>query len=144
MLTDFVPLRKVLSVPSDATAFRSRGPQHNVVVKVAWKDITEDKAVLGRKITHELADIFTSVEDVPLEHENYGYGNLGSSLVLPYGSIAGQHNFIESDESWPADKTKRLFGANLPRLQQIKAKYDPDMVFHKWFPIQPAKGITAS
>ncbi|TDL18747.1 FAD-binding domain-containing protein [Rickenella mellea] len=126
VLMDFSSLGKVLSVPSDATAFRSRGPQHNVVISVAWKDMSEEKAVLGRKITHELAEIFTSVEEVPPEHENHGYGNL------------------ECDDTWPADKTKRLFGANLPRLQQIKSKYDPDMVFHKWFPIQPAKGNTVS
>jgi len=30
-----------------------------------------------------------------------------------------------------------LFGANYPRLQKIKAKYDPNMVFSKWFPIVP-------
>ncbi|TDL18745.1 FAD-binding domain-containing protein [Rickenella mellea] len=119
---EFIPSRTIRSVPPDGTAFRSRGPQTTVAIYVMWQDNTEDKTTLGRQICHELADIITSVEEVPPEHENHGYGN------------------IECDDSWPADKTKRLFGANLPRLQEIKAKYDPDMVFHKWFPIQPAKG----
>lgn len=35
------------------------------------------------------------------------------------------------------DKAKLLFGANYARLQQIKRKYDPDLVFNKWFPIAP-------
>ena len=30
------------------------------------------------------------------------------------------------------------FGENYARLQTIKAKYDPDKVFNKWFPIEPA------
>ena len=30
------------------------------------------------------------------------------------------------------------FGENYARLQVIKAKYDPDKVFNKWFPIEPA------
>jgi len=37
------------------------------------------------------------------------------------------------------DKVRKLFGSNYPRLQRIKAKYDPNMVFNKWFPIVPAK-----
>ena len=31
-----------------------------------------------------------------------------------------------------------LFGANYPRLQKLKAKYDPNCVFSKWYPIQPS------
>ncbi|TDL18746.1 FAD-binding domain-containing protein [Rickenella mellea] len=122
---EFIPSRTIRRVPPDGTAFRSRGPQKNIVLEVKWQNNTEDKAALGRQIAHELADIITSVEEVPLEHENHGYGNL------------------ESDESWTTDKIKHLFGANLPRLQEIKAKYDPDMVFQKWFPIQPTKGNVA-
>ena len=37
-----------------------------------------------------------------------------------------------------ADKAQALFGSNYPRLQQLKKKYDPEMLFAKWFVIQPA------
>ena len=44
----------------------------------------------------------------------------------------------ESDVVTGGDKVKKLFGSNYPRLQTIKAKYDPNLVFNKWFPITPA------
>lgn len=37
-----------------------------------------------------------------------------------------------------ADKTKALFLEHYPKLQAIKKKYDPDMVFNQWYTIVPA------
>jgi FAD/FMN-containing dehydrogenase len=36
------------------------------------------------------------------------------------------------------DKARAAFAENYPRLQEIKKKYDPERVFNKWFPIEPA------
>lgn len=36
------------------------------------------------------------------------------------------------------DKARLVFAENYPRLQKIKMKYDPDVVFNKWLPIMPA------
>lgn len=38
----------------------------------------------------------------------------------------------------PASKAAAVFGVNYKRLQEIKKKYDPDLVFNKWFVITPA------
>lgn len=38
----------------------------------------------------------------------------------------------------PDDSSSRmLFGRNYGRLQRLKAKYDPENVFSKWFAITP-------
>lgn len=34
-------------------------------------------------------------------------------------------------------RAKQLFGENYPRLRQLKKKYDPDVIFSKWFKITP-------
>lgn len=43
-----------------------------------------------------------------------------------------------TDASTNSDRSATLFGANYPKLQALKKKYDPDVVFNKWFPIIPA------
>jgi Berberine and berberine like len=35
------------------------------------------------------------------------------------------------------EKSRDIFGANYPRLQKLKAKYDPSNLFNKLFPIAP-------
>ena len=63
--------------------------------------------------------------------------------VWESGDLTGYAAGPDSDAlvnqgSVPVDKAKLLFRTNYPRLQQIKKKYDPDMVFNKWFVITPA------
>jgi hypothetical protein len=38
----------------------------------------------------------------------------------------------------PEINPEALFGENYARLQELKKKYDPDLVFFKWNPITPA------
>ncbi|TDL29768.1 FAD-binding domain-containing protein [Rickenella mellea] len=108
------------SVRSDAMAFRSRGPQANVVIISYWENDTTEKLSKAREITNDLISNITSSEIAPLENENSGYGNL------------------QMDVNPSEEKKIALFGNNYPRLQQLKKKYDPDFVFKKWFPIVPA------
>ncbi|TDL29767.1 FAD-binding domain-containing protein [Rickenella mellea] len=120
MLFEYLPLGKVNSVAHDATAFRSRGPQNNVVSLIIWGNNTPENTAKGRAIAHELTSVIVESERPPSESDNSGYGN------------------YEGEEKVSVDRTRLLFGDNYPKLQQIKKKYDPELLFSKWFPIQPA------
>lgn len=51
------------------------------------------------------------------------------AATSPYvASDAAYINYIDSDQ---ANSAQSYFGSNLPRLQQIKAKYDPDNYWDK-------------
>ncbi|KAG8860922.1 hypothetical protein FRB96_003657 [Tulasnella sp. 330] len=52
--------------------------------------------------------------------------------------------YINYADHLAADNTtdanaRRAYGTNYPRLQQLKRKYDPEMVFNKWFCIRPSE-----
>jgi hypothetical protein len=44
----------------------------------------------------------------------------------------------DTDGELAIDKAKVLFGDNYQRLQSLKKKYDPEVLFSKWFAITPA------
>ena len=46
--------------------------------------------------------------------------------------------FAEVANSKSTDGAKTLYGANYPRLQEIKSRYDPGMMFRSWYPIRPS------
>lgn len=45
---------------------------------------------------------------------------------------------LSTDGIVRASKAETNFGSNYKRLQEIKKKYDPELVFNKWFVITPA------
>ncbi|KAG8856917.1 hypothetical protein FRB96_006180 [Tulasnella sp. 330] len=66
-----------------------------------------------------------------------------SSTEEAKGSIGYLNHSYLSTLDKPEKETdviaRRAFGPNYPRLQQLKRKYDPEMVFNKWFCIKPAE-----
>jgi FAD/FMN-containing dehydrogenase len=58
-----------------------------------------------------------------------------SDALHPYSKGAGYTNFM-MDEG--ADRARAAYGANYDRLAQVKAKYDPQNVFHVNHNIRPA------
>ncbi|OCH95989.1 FAD-binding domain-containing protein [Obba rivulosa] len=110
---ELVPTYAVNRVADDATAFR-RGRRSNVVCNFTWDDDSPEKHAFARAAAAQLVSILADSKP----SENVGYGN--------YSDVTAQ------------DRAKLLFDTNYPRLQELKRKYDPDMVFNKWFAITPA------
>jgi FAD/FMN-containing dehydrogenase len=59
-----------------------------------------------------------------------------SEALRPYAAGAGYVNFMMDDEG--QGRVKATYGGNYPRLQRVKAQYDPDNVFHVNQNIEPA------
>ena len=64
------------------------------------------------------------------------YGNAGKSTPSCCRDRV-LRRFAASDHG-ESDAVTKLFGDNYPRLQRLKAKYDPTCVFGGWFPIMLA------
>ncbi|KDQ54385.1 hypothetical protein JAAARDRAFT_135772 [Jaapia argillacea MUCL 33604] len=125
LLTEYFPLGRTNSVPNDATAFR-RGVPSNVLINVIWEDDTPERSRFAKETAHELGELINS--HAGPGRDDVAYGNYSPdqvSEVVANGVVA-------------ADKAKMLFGSNYPRMQRIKKKYDPEVLFSKWFAISPA------
>jgi FAD/FMN-containing dehydrogenase len=57
--------------------------------------------------------------------------------MKPFRGSGRYVNYMGDDE--PRDQVAAAYGPNYTRLQKIKAKYDPDNIFHMNQNIRPAK-----
>ncbi len=91
----------IARVPSQATAFANRGASHNVVVRAAWDDPADAES---RKAWQKE----TWKGFAPLSQAIYANLNLGDA----------------------DPRTLSAYGPNLPRLMELKARYDAKNLFH--------------
>ncbi|KAI0047616.1 FAD-binding domain-containing protein [Auriscalpium vulgare] len=117
-------LGKVASVPPEATAF-NRSRSLSTLMSIKYDNDTPDALRRVREIADKLSQII-----VGNARANVGYANYNSDVP---NSFAPNADSVLSDE-----QTRALFGPNMTRLQEIKRKYDPKMIFAKWFAIKPA------
>jgi FAD/FMN-containing dehydrogenase len=91
----------VARVPADATAFVHRDPVHYVSVISLWQ---EDEATAA----------------------NLAWADGLADALRPHLTGEVYQNYADSDlADWPS----AYYGANYPRLQQVKRRYDPDDFF---------------
>ncbi|THH28544.1 hypothetical protein EUX98_g5642 [Antrodiella citrinella] len=117
VILEYMPHGKINSIPADTAPYR-RDLTGNALVLVQWKDNTPEANQTAKQVIYAIADVFPKGQP---------YGNYS-----PNGDAAPTSNAVVSD------KTKELFREYYPRLQAIKKKYDPEMVFNQWHTIIPA------
>ncbi|MGH2755652.1 MAG: BBE domain-containing protein, partial [Actinomycetota bacterium] len=105
----------VARVPDDATAYPGRDVAHNIVVDAAW---LPDES--GERAAAETA---------------WARGFLQALESHRAGVYV---NFLDSDDD--TGRVREAYGDRIyPRLAEVKAKYDPDNVFHHNKNIRPAE-----
>lgn len=107
---------KLMSVPADSASFANRGPFYNMTMAMRWKEPALDAVV--RTWATTLAKSVRAYED--------------AHTTLDLSASRGYSNYGLGDEH-----VRDVFGTHYDRLAEIKARYDPGMVFKKWFPITP-------
>jgi Berberine and berberine like len=114
---------KLNSVPDDATAFGNRGTHLNCVIVPRWGSPDNDVAV--RKWVKDFVAEGRELDaqaSTKLGREVLGDRQYANILMVD-------------------DKIEGAFQQNLPRLQELKAKWDPLNRFNKWLAIPPARAV---
>lgn len=108
------------AVPVSATAYASRHKLVNVVLEAQY-----DQPELDGVMREEVQKIIMRARNSATKKRNMQE----NSEVL-----------VNANFSSGTEKVSAVFGENLPRLRELKKKYDPDFIFNKWYPIPPAEG----
>jgi FAD/FMN-containing dehydrogenase len=104
----------VARVPNDATAYSGRDVAHNIIIDAVWLP--------------EEADEYAVAEPA--------WARRFIQAFQPHRADTVYVNFLDADED---SRVREAYGdQTYPRLVEVKAKYDPDNVFHHNKNIRPA------
>ncbi|KAG9018269.1 hypothetical protein FRB90_011669 [Tulasnella sp. 427] len=117
---ELYPYGRIKTVPIEQTAFAQRHEFMTVLCALMWTD--DSFTPFARDELLRLKSVVSGSSSKEAQ-ESLGYVNYAD----PFSTLN------ETDEY-----TKKIFGPNYPRLQEVKKMYDPEMVFNKWFAIRPA------
>jgi hypothetical protein len=117
-LFEGISKNKSSKVPTDATAFNSRGKYYNIGFVWTWDDASLD------------GEVRTYNRQVQQEVREMGYNDAN------YADGVGRYLNYVSTETISAEAA---FGANGKRLRGLKEKYDPNNFFDKLWKLIPQK-----
>lgn len=151
IILEFMDLRKICQTPISATALASRNTAQNGIIALRWSDKSKDSEhrAWARNIQEKWKSeldkrtvAYQGDEAVP-QYINYAERKwfLFPSLLFFFLSFpppnlinhAYHYTFTAGDSV-----VSNIYGENLARLQDVKAKYDPGNMFHKMHPIRAA------
>ncbi len=101
-------------VPVDATAFPHRRAAFNIGISSGWSDPHQDGSI---------------IEWTRSFHDS----------VAPFSTGGVYSNYMDFDED---ERVRAAYGANLDRLKEVKARYDPENLFRMNQNISPAASGT--
>ncbi|KAJ5166083.1 hypothetical protein N7492_006379 [Penicillium capsulatum] len=112
---EFIPNVQVRKIANDATSFASRGPYYNVSSLFRWHGMD-----LDQKMQSAQRDLMERIgnEAGIASKPDYNTFSKGTGLYANYAL----HN----------TPLQAVFGANIPRLRELKMKYDPHNTFRRW------------
>jgi hypothetical protein len=111
------PYNAIIQHASDSTAYANRGAHFNCTISVRWADESMDDWV--RDWIHELVADSRDIEAQAMTAE-------GKEKTVDGAYV----NFC-----LPGEKVEMAFRENLPKLIEVKRKWDPKGRFDKWFAI---------
>ena len=79
-----------------------------------------------------------SVSDTVMREEVKAITDKARDLIRKKGLYPEGTAIFNANISTGQEKIVDMFGENLPKLRELKKKYDPKFVFNKWYPIAPA------
>lgn len=141
LIIELLPNTQVKNIPNDATAFASRGPYYNVSSIFRWHEAHMDERIQSLQ-----ADLMSDIgtRGGIARKPNYNVSELGTGLYANYaGTLAGLMSLMNIKSiSYEGEIAKEIighdspleaiFGDNLPRLRELKKKYDPHNTFRRW------------
>ncbi|KAG8900031.1 hypothetical protein FRC01_010281, partial [Tulasnella sp. 417] len=135
IMYEFYPYGKVASVPLEHGAFAQRHSRVAERYVKACSPSPKFVTVLCLLIwTDESFTANTRDELLKVKSVVSGSSSQAAQESLGYSNYADPFSTLNETDEY----ARKLFGPNYPRLQEVKKKYDPDMVFDRWFAIRPA------
>lgn len=126
------------SVPVSATAYAARHTLLNIVFEPQYDDPALDTVMReeATKITSRVRAAVRESAGVSAKEQKTALSedvDAIKRLEVTHPEVLVNANYSSGNE-----KVNAIFGENITRLRELKRKLDPEMVFDKWYPIQPA------